>query len=128
MYNSMFHRLVRLFLPALTMVLLAFACHSDHSRTTRVVVYNQGMDSLKVADMWIHRGWSEAYYVAHGDTDSLALSRPGRSLGELVIYSLVAKSDPDKYDAAINVHEDSLDHLFLREYSPYIDAVVIAGP
>jgi hypothetical protein len=92
------------------------------------MVFNQGMDSLDVAGKWIHRGWSEDYYVAHGDTDSLALSRSGHSLGKLVIYSLVAKEDPNEYDAAINVHEDTLDHLFVREFSPYIDAAVIAGP
>jgi hypothetical protein len=92
------------------------------------MVYNQGMDSLDVAGKWIHRGWSEDYYVAHGDTDSLALGRPGRSLGKLVICSLVAKEDPNNYDAAINVHEDSLDRLYLREFSPYIDAAIVGGP
>jgi hypothetical protein len=92
------------------------------------MVYNQGMDSLDVADIWIHRSWTQSYYVAHGDTDSLTLSRPGRSLGKLVICSLVAGDDGDEYDAAINVHEDTLDHLYLREFSPYIDAAVIGGP
>jgi hypothetical protein len=92
------------------------------------MVYNRASDSIDAAGYWIHRGWSEDFYVAHGDTDSLALSRVGRNRGKLFIYSLVSRSDPNQYDAAINVHEDSLDYLYLREFSPYIDAAIVGDP
>jgi hypothetical protein len=44
----------------------------------------------------------------------------------LVITSLVAADDPNDYDAAVNVHEDSAGVLNCLEFSPYINAEIVA--
>lgn len=116
------------FLPLVAVILLAYTAQCNREKSTWALVFNQAKDSLDVAGTWIHAGWSQGFYVVNGDTDSLALSRLGRDPGKLVIRSLVARDDPNDYDAAINVHEDSLGHLYLREFSPYIDAALTGDP
>jgi hypothetical protein len=68
---------------------------------------------------------SQSIYTEHAVVDTLDLKR-GSVVGRLVITSLVAAGDPNTYDAAINVHEDTVGVLYCREFSPYIDAVIVA--
>jgi hypothetical protein len=89
------------------------------------VVFNLSMSAFEVEGHEVAANFSQAVYTAHGVVDTLGLKR-GAVVGRLVITSLVAAGDPNTYDAAINVHEDTVGVLCCREYSPYIDAVIVA--
>jgi len=89
------------------------------------MVFNLSMSAFTVEGEHLEVGASQSVYTAHGVADTLDLLR-GTVAGRLVITSLVAAGDPNDYDAAINVHEDTAGTLYCREYSPYIDAVIIA--
>jgi hypothetical protein len=76
----------------------------------------------------VEKVMSQQFYVPNGDTYRVSLTRRGTRLGVIAIASLTAAGDPDLYDAAINVHEDTLNKLRIDEYSPYIDAVLESLP
>jgi hypothetical protein len=118
---------VRIALSGAAAVFLLFAgvgCHG-HGPSTRSMVFNLSMSAFTVEGHQIEVGFSQSVNTAHGVTDTVELKR-GAVAGRLVITSLVAAGDPNDYDAAINVHEDTAGVLYCREYSPYIDAVIIA--
>ena len=106
------------------LLLVGLCCHS-HGPSTRSMVFNLSMSAFTVEGHEVAANFSQAVYTAHGVVDTLDLQR-GAVVGRLVITSLVTAGDPNTYDAAINVHEDTAGALYCREYSPYIDAVVIA--
>ena len=89
------------------------------------MVFNLSMSAFTVEDHEVEVNFSQAVYTAHGVVDTLNLKRDA-VVGRLVITSLVAAGDPNEYDAAINVHEDTAGVPYCTEYSPYIDAVIIA--
>ncbi len=105
-------------------LLVGLSCHS-HGPSTRSMVFNLSMSAFEVEDHQVEVGCSQSIYTEHGVVDTLDLRR-GAVVGRLVTTSLVAAGDPNTYDAAINVHEDTAGVLYCREFSPYIDAVVIA--
>ena len=89
------------------------------------MVFNLSMSAFTVEDHQVEVTYSQSVYTEHGVVDTLALKR-GAVVGRLVITSLVAAGDPNTYDAAVNVHEDTAGVLYCREFSPYVDAVIIA--
>jgi hypothetical protein len=89
------------------------------------MVFNLSMSAFTVEGQQVEVGSSQSVYTAHGAVDTMELKR-GAVAGRLVTTSLVTSGDPNQYDAAINVHEDTAGVLYCREYSPYIDAVIIA--
>ena len=89
------------------------------------MVFNISMSAFTVEGQQVEVGSSQSVYTVHGTQDTLDLLRDA-VVGRLVITSLVAAGDPNTYDAAINVHEDTAGVLYCREFSPYIDAVIIA--
>jgi membrane-bound metal-dependent hydrolase YbcI (DUF457 family) len=106
-------------------VLLAAAgCH-DRAPRTRSMVFNISMSAFKVEGHQVEVGFSREVWTANGATDTYDLVRSA-VVGRLVVTSLVAAGDPVDYDAAINVHEDTAGVLYCREYSPYIDAAIVA--
>jgi hypothetical protein len=108
-------------------VLLLIAGTSCHSRLprTRSMVYNISMSpfTFEGHEVVVNASWS--IFTLHGAVDTVDLKR-GSVVGRLVITSLVPTEDPTDYDAAINVHEDTTGVLYCREFSPYIDAVIMA--
>jgi hypothetical protein len=93
--------------------------------STHVMVFNLSMSSFTVNGRDVEVGFSRGVYAAHGVVDTLELKR-GTVVGRLVITSLLPSGDPSTYDAAINVHEDTPGVLYCREFSPCIDAVIVA--
>ena len=83
------------------------------------------MSAFTVEGHQVEVGYSQSTDTEHGVVDTLDLRR-GAVVGWLVITSLVAAGNPNTYDAAINVHEDTAGVLYCREFSPHIDAVVVA--
>ena len=100
------------------------SCHG-HGPSTRSMVFNLSMSAFTVEGHEVEVNFSQAVYTAHCVVDTLDLKR-GAVVGRLVITSLVAAGDPNEYDAAVNVHEDTAGLLYCHEYSPYIDAEIIA--
>lgn len=89
------------------------------------MVCNISTSSFSVDGHDIEVGYSWGVRTANGATDTFDLTR-GAVVGRLVATSLVPTGDPNDYDAAINVHEDTAGILRCHEYSPYVDAVIIA--
>ena len=89
------------------------------------MVYNQSLAAFEFNGRELAVNSSRGVYTANGAVDTLDLRR-GTVVARLVITSLVAADDPNQYDAAINVHEDTAGVLYCREFSPYIDAVIVA--
>jgi len=108
-------------------VLLLIAGTSCHSRVprTRSMVYNISLSSFTFEGHEVAVSASWSVFTVHGAVDTVDLKR-GAVVGRLIITSLVPAGDPNDNDAAINVHEDTAGVLYCREYSPYIDAVIIA--
>jgi hypothetical protein len=109
------------------MLFVGTSCRSLEPRT-RVMVYNLSADAFSIEG---HRyvlscGQSGSVYAAHGSVDTLDMTR-STVFAHLVITSLVQAGDPNEYDAAVNVHQDSAGVLYCLEFSPYIDAE-ITGP
>ncbi len=109
---------------AVLLLLAGIGCH-NREPSTRSMVFNLSLSAFEVEGHQVEVGSSQSVRTAHGVVDTLDLKR-GAVAGRLVITSLVAAGDPNDYDAAINVHEDTTGVLYCREYSPYIDAVIIA--
>jgi len=105
-------------------LIAGMSCHS-RAPSTRSMVFNLTMSAFTVEDHQVEVQFSQEVYTANGVADTLDLKR-GAVVGRLVITSLVAAGDPNDYDAAINVHEDTAGVLYCREYSPYIDTVIVA--
>ncbi len=89
------------------------------------MVFNLSMAAFTVEGHQVDVNFSQSVYTAHGVVETLDLTR-GTVAGRLAITSLVPAGDPNTYDAAINVHEDTAGVLYCREYSPYIDAEIVA--
>lgn len=89
------------------------------------MIFNLSMSAIEVENHQVEVNFSQSIYTEHGVVDTLDLKR-NAVVGRLVITSLVAAGDPNTYDAAINVHEDTAGVLYCREFSPYVDAVIIA--
>jgi hypothetical protein len=89
------------------------------------MVFNLSVSPFTVVGSEVGVGFSRGVYTAHGVVDTLELVR-GVVVGRLVVTSLLPAGDPNTYDAAINVHEDTPGALYCREFSPYIDAVILA--
>jgi hypothetical protein len=89
------------------------------------MVFNIAASPFTVGGHEVGVGFSHGVYTSHGVVDTLELVR-GAVVGRLVITSLLPAGDPNTYDAAINVHEDTPGVLYCREFSPYIDAVIVA--
>ena len=107
------------------MLLLAgFGCGS-HGPSTRVMVYNQSLSAFTVDGHEIEVHSSHSVYTANGVVDTLDMTRSA-VFARMVITSLVPADDPNDYDAAVNVHEDSSGAHYILEFSPYIDAEIIA--
>ena len=109
---------------AVFLLIAGVGCH-NRAPSTRCMVYNISMSAFTIEGDQCDVNASRAVYTAHGVVDTLDLKR-GAVAGRLVITSLVPAGDPNTYDAAINVHEDTAGVLYCREFSPYIDAVIIA--
>jgi len=105
-------------------LLAASGCHNT-GPNTHSMVFNVSMSSFSVNGRKIEVGYSWGVQTPNGATDTFDITR-GAVVGRLVVTSLVPASDPNDYDAAINVHEDTSGVLYCREYSPYIDAAIIA--
>jgi len=105
-------------------VVTAVGCN-NRGPSTHVMVYNQSLSAITVGGHAIEAHSSHGVYVSNGVTDTLDVSR-GKVVARLVIASLVPDGDPNNYDAAINVHEDVPATLYCTEYSPYIEAEIIA--
>lgn len=103
-------------------LLLLAGTHCRPAPGTRVYVFNVTTGTLTIAGREVEYWHSLPVEVANGSSEQLALARGGQRLGRLVITSLQPAADPNYYDAAINVHEDSASRLHLGEHSPYIDA------
>ena len=118
---------MRFVLAGAVAALLLFAGTSCHGPgpNTRSMVFNLSMSAFEVEGHQVEVGFSQSVRTAHGAVDTVDLKR-GAVVGRLVITSLVAAGDPNTYDAAINVHEDTAGILYCREYSPYVDAVIVA--
>lgn len=102
----MLRRCLSVLLPALALAVVC--CHHEPSEPhTRVQVFNESYGTLVINDYTMHYWNSDEYFVVHGDTLRLALSRDNVSKGTLVIASLVDKSEPDTLNAAVNLREDS---------------------
>lgn len=110
---------------AMALLLLVGLCCHSHGPSTRSMVFNLSMSAFEVEGHRVEVVFSQSVYTEHGVVDTLDLRR-GAVVGRLLIASLVAAGDPNTYDAAINVHEDTAGVLYCREFSPYIDAVVVA--
>jgi hypothetical protein len=110
---------------AVLLLLAGFGC-GGHRPSTRVMVYNQSIGAFTVDGHEIEVHSSHSVYTANGIVDTLDMTR-GAVIGRLVITSLVTPEDPNDYDAAVNVHEDSSGVLYSLEFSPYIDAEIV-GP
>ena len=106
------------------LLLAEVGCHG-RGPSTHVMVFNLSVSPFTVDGSEVGVGFSQGVYTAHGVVDTLELKR-GAVVGRLVITSLVAAGDPNTYDAAINVHEDTAGVLYCREFSPYLDAVIVA--
>jgi hypothetical protein len=118
---------VKRLLVGATAVLLLIAgtsCH-NHVPRTRSMVYNISMSTFTLEDHEVAVNASWSVFTKHGAVDTVELKR-GAVVGRLVITSLVPAGDPNDYDAAINVHEDTAGVLYCREFSPYISAEIIA--
>jgi hypothetical protein len=105
-------------------VLVGLNCH--RSGIVEVWIFNQTPSTLQVAGQTVNywtSGWTE---IAPGDTARLPIARDSQSLGTLVVNSLVAQGDANRYGAVVNVRQDSLSHLFIEEYSPYVDAQLVS--
>ena len=89
------------------------------------MVFNLSMSAFEVEGHQVEIVCSQSVYTEHGVVDTLDLKR-GAVVARLVITSLVPAGDPNTYDAAINVHEDTAGVFYCREFSPYVDAVIIA--
>jgi hypothetical protein len=105
------------------MLLAAAGCH-DREPSTHAMVFNISMSAFQVEGREVAVGFSRGVWTANGATDTYDLLR-GTAVGRLVVSSLVAAGDPNDYDAAINVHEDTAGKLYCREYSPHIAAVIV---
>jgi hypothetical protein len=113
----------------LPLVALAFmCCHREPSEPhTRVQVFNESSGPLVINNYTMHYWDSDEYFVVHGETLRLALSRDNVSKGTLVIASLVDPSETDTLNAAVNIREDSAG-LYPVERSQYISATIEAAP
>jgi len=89
------------------------------------MVFNIAASPFTVEGHEVGVGLSHGVYASHGVVDTLELKR-GAVVGRLVITSLLAAGDANTYDAAINVHEDTAGVLYCREFSPHVDAVIVA--
>jgi hypothetical protein len=120
------HSAVGLFtaIAAIAVLLAAAGCHS-RGPSTCTMVYNLSLSTFQVEEHQVEVHASRSVYTVNGAIDTFDLTR-GAVIGRLVITSLLAAGDPDDYDAAVNVHEDTPGVLYCREYSPYIDAVIVA--
>ena len=116
-----------LLLPVI-LILAGLACHERPAASTSVYILNQSRDTLDMNGKTVEYWMSRQFYVPNGDTNRVSLTRRGTRLGVIAIASLMAAGDPGDYDAAINVHEDTLNKLRISEYSPYIDAVLESLP
>jgi len=115
------------FLPEI-LILAGPACHVRPAASTSVYILNQSRDTLDMNGKAVEYWMSHRFYVSNGDTYRVSLARRGTRLGVIAIASLMAAGDPGDYDAAINVHEDTLNKLRIGEYSPYIDAKLESLP
>jgi hypothetical protein len=107
-------------------ILAGPGCRQSRPRqATLVYVFSQAQDALELGDELLRVGYSNPVTVPNGAIDTLSLTRHSASLGKLIVTSLVPVSDPETYDAAINIHEDTVGLLSAREFSPHIDAVLI---
>jgi hypothetical protein len=106
--------------------LVVVACDlADSKPGTHIYVLNRASHSIELDSRVIGSGLSVDILVAHGDTDTFALVDTGGTY-RLIISSLVAAGDPSRYEAAVNVYPDVVRGPFAVEYSPYIDAEVVA--
>lgn len=112
-------------LVAATLVGGFTACTTGwQAQTEQACVFNQSRDTLTIAGRTVPYWHSRMFYVSHSETLRLAVERRGIGLGTLFIISLVPVNDPKSYDAAVNVHEDSLNWLRASEHSPYFEAYI----
>jgi hypothetical protein len=109
---------------AILLLIAGFGC-GGHRPSTRVMVYNQSLSAFTVEGHEIEVHSSHSVYTANGIVDTLDMTR-STVFARLVISSLVPAEDPNDYDAAVNVHQDSSGALYILEFSPYIDAEIIA--
>ena len=103
--------------------LVGLGCHPNGS--VEFWVFNQTHSTLEVADKTVPYWSSGVFYIDPGDTVSLPIAGNGQSRGTLFVYSLVPKSDPERYGAVVNVREDTLGTLTIEELSPWIDARMV---
>jgi hypothetical protein len=89
------------------------------------MVFNISLSTFQVEGHEVEVGLSREVRTANGATDSFNLVR-STVICQLIVTSLVPAGDPNNYDAAINVREDTAGVLYCREYSPHIDAVIVA--
>jgi hypothetical protein len=112
--------------PAAALAVLAVACSRVPAGPyTRVQLFNVSNTVIEVDGRALEHWTSHRHYTVHGETDSVALKSGGMKLATLVIKSLVPTGDPSNYDAAVNIHRDSLSHFYPVELSPYIDAEIV---
>jgi hypothetical protein len=104
-------------------IFVGLSCH--RTGIVEVWIFNQTPVTFKVADQTV-KYWTSGWVdIASGDTVRLPITRDSQPLGTLVVNSLVAQGDANRYGAVVNVRQDSLSHLFIEEYSPYIDAQLV---
>jgi hypothetical protein len=98
-------------------------CDSFRSAgSVEVWVFNQGLAAFMVAGQTTEYWSSTPFQMGRNDTLRLPITRDERVLDTLVLTTLVPATDEGRYGAVVNVHEDTLDHLHIEEFSPYLDA------
>ena len=95
---------------------------------TRILVYNRSSDYINMGSTRIDSSFSQEAFILHGKTERYVLTRGTLALGTLVVASLIPAGDPDYYDGAVTIYEESPGRLYLLDISPWIDAVLEGAP
>jgi hypothetical protein len=108
-------------------LLLLNGCRlGSRSPGTHFYVFNRCLGTVRVGCHEIEPTRSRDYLVEHAAVESLAVTDRLGNEYWLVVVSLVTADDPVRYEAAVNLLEGPGSDVIGREYSPWIDARVVA--